>query len=73
MKWIDWTKDKKGRSNNSKLYRYLVNEVEYLMASEAHSLMCGNKHSVARLIVSQLAHKHKLAPIEKMKKGGKDG
>ena len=63
----NWTVDIAGRSNNSDKYLRLVDEVDSLIRESAHSLLNGQSHSVAALIVAQLAHKHKLAPVKLMR------
>lgn len=61
----DWTVDSEtGRSNSSAEYLALVGEVSRLIRDGAHSLLAGNSLSVARTIMSQLAHVHGLAPSE---------
>jgi hypothetical protein len=65
----DWTVDPKtGRSNSSKKFLDLCDEVDCLIRSSAHSLLNGQSFSAARLIMAQLAHKHKLAPREDQEK-----
>lgn len=59
----DWTMDGDGRSNASLEYLELVRAVERLIRSEAHTLIAGQADVTARLIVSQLAHVHGLAPV----------
>lgn len=64
----DWTTDPDGRSNSSKLFEKLCDEVETLIRSDAHSLIGGYAGSTARLIMAQLAHVHGLAPTRKGRK-----
>lgn len=59
----DWTRGADGRSNTSDAYRTLVDEVDALIRSEAHALIHGQSHTVAALIVAQLAHKHGVEPL----------
>lgn len=63
----DWTKSEDGRSNSSDRYNELVVIVSELIRSEAHSLIGGNIETVAGLILSQLAHKHNVGPLEEKK------
>lgn len=58
----DWTQSEDGRSNSSETYNAIVNAVSRLILESAHSLIRGDADGVARLIVSQLAHVHGLAP-----------
>lgn len=59
----DWTIDPvTGRSNSSGRYEALVNDVEQLILDSGSSLIRGYTNGVARLIVSQLAHKHGMKP-----------
>jgi hypothetical protein len=58
----DWTTDRGGRSNSSKRFEKLCDEVEAIIRSDAHSLIGGYAGSTARLIMAQLAHVHGLAP-----------
>lgn len=58
----DWTCDKTGRSNSSDKFEELCLDVESMIKGGASSLLHGNAYVVARLIVAQLAHVHKLAP-----------
>lgn len=51
-------------SNSSPEYVKMVRAVEEIILSEGHSLIRGNTNTVARLIVSQLAHEHGLSPRE---------
>lgn len=63
----DWTvAPESGRSNSSKQYLALTEEVSRLIRGEAFSLMNGKPgaDSVAALIMAQLAHKHHLVPVE---------
>lgn len=60
---VDWTADENGRSNASPEYLELVRAVERLIRNEAHTLIAGQAGVTARLIVSQLAHVHGLAPV----------
>ncbi len=55
----NWTQGRDGRSNSSHAYLALVRAVEELLCD--HRLGTPTK-STARLIVSQLAHKHGMAP-----------
>jgi len=57
----DWT-EKDGKSNSSDKYFEAVSAVNQLIQDSAHKLIGGYSHDVARLIVSQLAHKHNLSP-----------
>lgn len=60
---LDWTVDpKSGRSNSSPLYEMLVSEMACIIRDDARSLLNGNAESTARLILSRLAHCHKLRP-----------
>lgn len=55
---LDWTRDETGHSNSSREYLRLVAEVERIIRDSAHALILGRADSVARTIVSNLAHKH---------------
>ena len=55
----DWTV-KNGMANNSEVYLSLVNEVDRIIRESGDELICGLHKHVARMIVSQLAHKHGL-------------
>ncbi len=57
----DWTAHE-GVSNTSPIYQELVDTVDRIILDSAHSLIQGHSKTVARLIVSILAHKHKLSP-----------
>lgn len=59
----DWTMDAAGFTNASPVYRELVAEVERLIRGDAATIMSGRSDITARLIVSQLAHVHGLAPV----------
>lgn len=61
----DWTRGADGRANTSELYLKLVGEVERLIRGQAHALIGGAADTVARLIVSQLAHEHGMVPAER--------
>ena len=59
----DWTLDPETRrSNASREYLICVEDVERTIRDGAHSLIAGNADSVARAIVSRLAHIYELAP-----------
>jgi hypothetical protein len=58
----DWTCDSKGRSNSSREFQAICNEVECMIRGEAFTLLSGRADQTARLIVAQLAHAHGLAP-----------
>lgn len=59
----DWTIDpQSGRTNSSERYIQLAGEVEQMIRNSAFSLLAGRADSVARLIISQLAHAHRLVP-----------
>ena len=58
----DWTESENGACNNSDIYLKLVDEVDRLIRNSAFDLIRGKSRCVARLIVSQLAHIHKLSP-----------
>jgi ABC-type phosphate transport system ATPase subunit len=61
----DWTVDhQSGRANSSEAYIELVEAVADLLDNSASQLMSGQpgRRSVARLIVSHLAHKHGMVP-----------
>jgi hypothetical protein len=60
---MNWT-ERDGRSNASELFQKLAGEVARLLRGSAHDLINGNADSVARLVVAQLAHVHKLGPME---------
>lgn len=60
---MDWT-ERDGRSNSSELFHHLTREVASLIRDSAHDLINGNVDSVARMIVAQMAHVHKLGPME---------
>lgn len=60
----DWTAAH-GRSNSSALYLKIVAEVERMIRDSAYHLLAGRAEMTARLIVSQLAHKHGLRPPTK--------
>lgn len=62
-KKYDWTA-KDGVSNSSEEYLRLVDIVERLIREDAHVLINGNVRETARLIMSQLAHKHNVGPLE---------
>jgi len=59
----DWTV-KNGMANNSEVYLSLVNEVDRIIRESGDELICGLHKHVARMIVSQLAHKHGLTVPE---------
>ena len=59
----DWTV-KDGLTNSSEVYRSLVNEVDRIIRESGDELICGLHKHVARMIVSQLAHKHGLTVPE---------
>lgn len=63
----DWTLDEKTRrSNSSAEYRAIVAHVDDLLRHSGFSLINGQHESVARLIVSQLAHgPYRMAPRRK--------
>lgn len=71
----DWTVNPaSGRSNDSREFHQLVTEVAILIRGSAHALISGDAHGVARLIVAQLAHKHRLVPsgpesVERLEEG----
>lgn len=58
----DWT-EKDGRTNSSDEYLRIVKVVDRLILESAHMLINGHHEVVARTIVSQLAHRQKMAPI----------
>lgn len=60
----DWTRGPDGRSNSSEEYLKAVAAVERMIRNSAFSLINGQVHDVARLIVSQLAFVHGLGPKE---------
>ena len=59
----DWTV-KDGLANSSDYYIGCVNEVTRLIRESSNDLIGGQANKVARLIVSQLAHKHGLTAPE---------
>ena len=59
----DWTV-KDGLANSSEVYLSLVNEVDRIIRESGDELICGLHKHVARMIVSQLAHKHGLTVPE---------
>lgn len=62
---VDWTESPDGHSNSSDRYLALVNEVARMIRSEGGAALDAHwTQSTARLIMSQLAHKHKLSPDE---------
>jgi hypothetical protein len=62
---VDWTLDKSTlRSNSSELFNVLCKEIESVIRSDAFAIVNGRADLTARLIVSQLAHKHKLIPMQ---------
>lgn len=61
IEWWDWTLEQ-NRTNSSKLFLDLCDEVERIIRGDAAQLINGNAGNTARLIVAQLAHKHKLIP-----------
>ena len=60
----DWTVGLDGRTNSSVEYLRIVEHVNMLIRSEAVALIHGNSITVARLIVSQLAHVYNMRPID---------
>ena len=61
---VDWTLDKSTlRSNSSELFNDLCKEVESVIRGDAFALIGGRADLTARLVVAQLAHKHKLIPM----------
>ncbi len=64
----DWTRNRHGTANSSADYLLLVDAVERLIRSSAHSLIAGRAGQVAGLIVAQLAHVHGMRPRAKPKK-----
>lgn len=58
----EWTANEAGRSNSSGRYEAIVADVARLLRNDAHNLIAGHLDATARLIVSQLAHVHGLAP-----------
>jgi len=61
---VDWTLDKSTlRSNSSELFNVLCKEVESVIRGDAFALIGGRADLTARLVVAQLAHKHKLIPM----------
>ena len=58
----DWTVAPGGRSNASKAYLCLVDDIDRLLRECGFYLVNGQVRQVARLIVARLAHKHGLAP-----------
>lgn len=59
----DWTRDPiTGRSNSSETFVFLCEEVEKLIRGSSADLINGRVNCVAGLIVTQLAHKHRLIP-----------
>lgn len=62
----DWTVDPAtGRSNSSSAYLAMVAEIESAIRQEGHALINGGANSVARMIVSTLAHAHSMRPDPK--------
>ena len=59
----DWTV-KDGLVNSSDYYIGCVNEVTRIIRESGNELICGLHKHVARMIVSQLAHKHGLTVPE---------
>lgn len=60
---LDWTQDAEGRSNSSPEYRAIVDEVARLIRADGSGVFDERwVQSLARLIVSQLAHKHGMTP-----------
>ena len=57
----DWTA-LNGVSNSSPEYLDLVNIIERIIRNSASALINGSVNSVARSIMSSLAHKHGLRP-----------
>jgi hypothetical protein len=71
---VDWTIDKTtNNSNSSKLFNDLCTEVEQLIRNDAHILINGHAERTARLIMAQLAHKHKLIPIQYLRELSETG
>src|SRR5262245_11490705 len=59
----DWTTDPIfGATNSSAEFTEVCSAVEDLIRRDAHKLIAGRADETARLIVSQLAHVHRLAP-----------
>jgi len=59
----DWTLDPEtGRSNSSADYKRLVGVVQRIISGSAHDLLAGRHETVARVILSRLAHSEGLAP-----------
>lgn len=59
----DWT-SKDGISNTSDKYLEICKVVENLIRGDAHMLMAGRADATARLIVSNLAHKHGMVIVD---------
>ena len=61
----DWTRDERGRSNNSARYNFLVNEIKLLLRSgSAGALADVWAERTARVVMSHLAHRHGLRPSD---------
>jgi hypothetical protein len=63
----DWTAGSDGRANSSMAYSALVVAVAELLGG---ARLGENQESLARLIVSQLAHKHGVGPLSAARRGG---
>lgn len=57
----DWTAHN-GRSNSSPLFIELIKRVAEIIRESAHSIVAGQLDSVARSVMSSLAHEHNLIP-----------
>ncbi len=53
----DWTRGPEGASNTSALYAAAVSHVERIIRDGAHTLVGGGAAAIARMIVSNLAHR----------------
>jgi hypothetical protein len=58
---LDWTA-KDGRTNSSEAYLAIVAAVQRLILQSGDALIRGRIESIARLIVSQLAHVYGMKP-----------
>jgi hypothetical protein len=60
----DWTTDPDTHhSNASPLFKQLTARITEIIRNDAHILLSGHAESTAGLILAQLTHVHKLAPI----------
>jgi hypothetical protein len=59
---FDWTADEHGRSNSSSEYRAACMTIERIIRASGRDLINGMVEPVARNIMSELVHMHRLAP-----------